>query len=223
MLKSTSIWRIYPGSMLETVKLRLLGLRRELLTKPPSPTKRHYAKPVSTALNASVQFSVYPSGSRAFWSLAKAIETNFCRSTLPPLVKPDGSLAHAPKENADSFASLFACNSRLDSSSSVPSQLPHCGTSMSEVRVTNKDFLKTLQSLDVNKTSGPDGILAVVLKVCPLVLTRLFRLSFRTGIVPKSWKLANVQSVPKKGSRTDPANYRPISITSIFCKIMERI
>lgn len=41
--------------------------------------------------------------------------------------------------------------------------------------------------------------------------------------MPKSWKLANVQPVPKKGSRADPTNYRPISVTSILCKIMERV
>ncbi|CAK1594574.1 unnamed protein product [Parnassius mnemosyne] len=71
------------------------------------------------------------------------------------------------------------------------------------------------------------GLPAIALKVrapeLSPVLTRLFRLLFRTGIVPKSWKQANVQLVPKKGSRTYPANYRSISITSILCKIMERI
>ncbi|KAJ8713484.1 hypothetical protein PYW07_013854 [Mythimna separata] len=98
---------------------------------------------------------------------------------------------------------------------------------MSEVRIRNKEVLRALCRLDVNKANGPDGIPAIVLKACAPelspVLTRLYRLSYRTGIVPKSWKLANVQPVPKKGSRADPANYRPISITSILCKIMERV
>lgn len=84
-----------------------------------------------------------------------------------------------------------------------------------------------LQNLDVNKASGPDGIPAKVLKTCAPeltpILTRLFRLSMTSGRVPKSWKLANVQPVPKKGSRADPANYRPISVTSILCKSMERV
>lgn len=86
---------------------------------------------------------------------------------------------------------------------------------------------KTLRNLDVNKASGPDGIPAIVLKNCAPeltpVLTRLFRLSMSTGKVPESWKVANVQPVPKKGSRADPANYRPISVTSILCKSMERV
>uniref|UniRef100_A0A2H1X0T9 SFRICE_041426 n=1 Tax=Spodoptera frugiperda TaxID=7108 RepID=A0A2H1X0T9_SPOFR len=61
-----------------------------------------------------------------------------------------------------------------------------------------------LRNLDVNKASGPDGISAVVLKTC----------APETGQVPVAWKQANVQPVPKKGSRADPNNYRPISVTS---------
>ncbi|CAH1640352.1 unnamed protein product [Spodoptera littoralis] len=51
----------------------------------------------------------------------------------------------------------------------------------------------------------------------------MFRLSLETGQVPVAWKLANVQPVSKKGSRTDPNNYRPISVMSLLCKIMERV
>ncbi|XP_045511489.1 uncharacterized protein LOC123706298 [Colias croceus] len=169
----------------------------------------------------------YPSGSKAFWSLAKIVESNFCRPSLPPLLKSDGSLAHSAKEKADLLASLFANNSRLDSGNKCPPVIPHSGSYMSSINVTQKTVLKTLRNLDVNKASGPDGLPAIVFKNCAPelspVLTRLFRLSLKSGIVPKSWKVANVQPVPKKGSRAEPTNYRPISITSILSKIMERI
>ncbi|KAJ8706762.1 hypothetical protein PYW07_012840 [Mythimna separata] len=103
------------------------------------------------------KLSAQPSGSRAFWSLAKSVEANFCRPTLPPLVRPDGTLAHTAREKAGLFASLFAHNSRLDTGSATPPTLPHCGTSMSEVRIRNKEVLRALCRLDVNKASGPDG------------------------------------------------------------------
>ncbi|CAH2097689.1 unnamed protein product [Euphydryas editha] len=169
----------------------------------------------------------YPSGSKAFWSLAKCVEANFCRSSLPPLQKPDGTLAHTALDKANLFASLFAENSRLDAGNKTPPQLPPCGCKMPEIHIYQKEVLKTLRNLDVNKASGPDGIPAIVLKNCAAelspVLTRLYRLSFRSGTVPKAWKLTNVQPVPKKGSRADPANYRPIAITSTLCKVMERV
>ena len=41
--------------------------------------------------------------------------------------------------------------------------------------------------------------------------------------MPDSWKEAIVTPIFKKGSTSDPQNYRPISITSVFCKVMERI
>lgn len=41
--------------------------------------------------------------------------------------------------------------------------------------------------------------------------------------VPEEWKLANVNDIFKKGSKSDPANYRPVSLTSNVGKIMERI
>lgn len=173
------------------------------------------------------KLAAYPAGSKAFWSLAKSVESNFSRPSLPPLLKPDGSLAHAAVEKANLFATQFAEASRLDTSGETPPSLPRCEASMQEIRIQQKEVLKTLRGLDVNKASGPDGISAVVLKTCAPelspVLTRLFSLSLKTGVVPKSWKLANVQPVPKKGSRADPLNYRPISITSLLCKCMERV
>ncbi|RVE40408.1 hypothetical protein evm_014942, partial [Chilo suppressalis] len=79
-----------------------------------------------------------------------------------------------------------------------------------------------LQSLDVRKASGPDGIPAVVLKKCAAesspVLTRLYQCSYSLGRVPETWRVANVQPIPKKGDRSDPANYRPIAVTSVLCK-----
>ncbi|KAJ2947549.1 hypothetical protein O0L34_g17337 [Tuta absoluta] len=169
----------------------------------------------------------HPPGSKKFWSLSKAVETNFCRPTLPPMLKPDGSLAHSASEKANLFASLFASNSRLDAGSKQPPTVPRCDSSMSEIAVHIKEVRRVLCSLDVNKASGPDGIPARVLRLCAPelspVLTRLFRLSLKERTVPGAWKLANVQPVPKKGDRADPAHYRPIAITSILCKVMERV
>jgi len=44
-----------------------------------------------------------------------------------------------------------------------------------------------------------------------------------SGYLPQVWKTAVVAPAYKKGSFSDPANYRPISQTSVFCKLMERV
>ena len=54
-------------------------------------------------------------------------------------------------------------------------------------------------------------------------LTHIFNHSLETGIIPEDWKSANVTEIHKKGSRQEPGNYRPISLTSAVCKNMERL
>jgi len=52
----------------------------------------------------------------------------------------------------------------------------------------------------------------------------IFEKSYNTGNLPEDWKLANVsRTLFKKGSKSDPGNYRPVSLTSVACKIMESI
>ncbi|CAK1586323.1 unnamed protein product [Parnassius mnemosyne] len=168
-----------------------------------------------------------PSETRAFWSLVKAIQGNFCQPSLPSLHRVDDSLAHDAKEKADLLGSLFAPNSTLDDWGNTPPTIAWCECSMREVLFTQHSVRKALLSLDVNKSSGPDVVPHIVLKTCAPelapVLTRLFRYSYSLGVVPKSWKTALVHPIPKKGDSSDPSNYRPIAITSFFSKVMETI
>ena len=76
-------------------------------------------------------------------------------------------------------------------------------------------------------SAGPDGIHPRVIKevqkeVAP-ALCRIFDLSMRISLVPKAWKDAIVVPIFKKGQRKDPGNYRPVSLTSICGKLMERL
>ena len=50
-----------------------------------------------------------------------------------------------------------------------------------------------------------------------------FSLSLRDGVLPIMWKKATVTAIHKKGNRNLPNNYRPVSLTSVICKILETI
>ena len=54
-------------------------------------------------------------------------------------------------------------------------------------------------------------------------LSIIFNKSLQDGTVPQDWKLATVCPIFKKGDRSDPSNYRPVSLTSVPCKVLESI
>ena len=54
-------------------------------------------------------------------------------------------------------------------------------------------------------------------------LCHIFRLSLNTGKVPADWRHAKVSPIYKKGTKGDPGNYRPVSLTSIPCRILESL
>ena len=54
-------------------------------------------------------------------------------------------------------------------------------------------------------------------------IAKLFNKSLSTGKVPTDWKDATITALFKKGNRSESGNYRPVSLTSILCKILESI
>ena len=51
----------------------------------------------------------------------------------------------------------------------------------------------------------------------------IFLKSLEPGEIPKFWELANITALRKGGDRGDPGNYRPVSLTSVLCKTLEKI
>lgn len=93
--------------------------------------------------------------------------------------------------------------------------------------MTVEGVIKLLRRLNPRKACGPDLLPARILKeladeIAPL-LTTIFQVSFRDGQVPKDWKMANVTAIFKKGDKYKASNYRPVSLTSLCCKIQEHI
>ena len=54
-------------------------------------------------------------------------------------------------------------------------------------------------------------------------LAYILNKSFSSGLLPNEWKFADITPLHKKGSKSLRENYRPIFLTSIVCKIGEKI
>ncbi|CAB3375200.1 Hypothetical predicted protein [Cloeon dipterum] len=104
----------------------------------------------------------------------------------------------------------------------VPSQ----EEKLSEWRITESDVDNLLHVLDAKSATGPDGVPAVLLKRCAKTLcpslAHIFNLSLRACDLPADWKCAAVTPIPKDGEKSDLRNYRPISVTSLVGKLLEK-
>ncbi|KAL9953973.1 hypothetical protein ACROYT_G041458 [Oculina patagonica] len=121
------------------------------------------------------------------------------------------------------FSSVFTNEDRTTIPAVGTEQKPAIGPLI----VTIPGVIKQLQSLKPNKASGTDEIPPWVLKDYAVeigpILAAIYQISIDAGHVPSKWKHANVCGVFKNGEKSDPANYRPISLTCISSKVLEHI
>ena len=87
-----------------------------------------------------------------------------------------------------------------------------------------QEVKEALSKLKENKAPGVDGIHPKILNRCSstvcLPLQKIFQMTLVDGSLPRDWKDANVTALHKKGSKSDVGNYRPVSLTSVPCKIL---
>ncbi|BES95313.1 WD repeat domain 59 [Nesidiocoris tenuis] len=99
--------------------------------------------------------------------------------------------------------------------------------SMGSVDITEAMVARELQSLDVSKGMGPDGVPPVLLRSCRESLTYpifvLFRRSLESGVFPSSWKSAFITPIPKTSERSKINGYRPVCSLSTLPKTLERL
>ena len=110
---------------------------------------------------------------------------------------------------------------------SVPDGILSPTPPMEEFAISVEGILKLLKKLKPGKAAGPDKLKPLLLQelreeIAP-VLQIIFERSLQTGELPADWYRALVTPVFKKGDKSSAANYRPISLTCILCKVLEHI
>ena len=107
--------------------------------------------------------------------------------------------------------------------STVESQFPV----LNNINITFNGITKLLNGLKPNKSPGSYNLGPRLLKelaedIATLLLMILHK-SLATGEVHHDWRTANVITAFKKGQKYQAENYRPISLASVCCKIMEHV
>ena len=102
-------------------------------------------------------------------------------------------------------------------------------TVIDDIDIIFESVKEELAKLNCFKSMSPDAIHPKVLKSLSEDISfvdfvvKLFRNCIDTGTIPSMWKMAYVTALHKNGSKKVPLNYRPVSLTSIICKVFEQI
>ena len=98
---------------------------------------------------------------------------------------------------------------------------------VTDITCTPRDVEEKILNLRSSPSTGPDGISSTLLKNCvnslSFPLSIIYNKYINSGEVPQAWREANVTPIFKKGKKSLTSNYRPNSLTSIPCKILESI
>lgn len=163
---------------------------------------------------------------KAFYAYSKQKSKVKCR--IGPLKDKDGKLTSDPKDMADllqdQYKKVFSNpEKKTDFNADTDSELPGIET----IDLQEEDFITAINLIPPNAASGPDKFPITILKECKKELSKplclIWKRSLETGEIPSKYLKQTIVPIFKKGTKGDPANYRPVSLTSHIIKIFERI
>ena len=165
---------------------------------------------------------------RAYWKYVNSKRK--CKININSLLSPDGIITENDTGKVDIWNTFFTSVLTKEDLNDIPEfNASYNGHCIINIQFSENDIEEILKALKVTKSPGPDNIQPRILKELANVLAKplylLFRKSIDTGKLPNSWKDAHISSVYKSisGENFLPNNYRPISLTSIVCKCLEKL
>ena len=165
--------------------------------------------------------------SKTYWSILKTFVNGKEIPTIPPLFSDDNFITNV-LDKANLFNEFFSkqCQPLQNNSTLRKSNTYHTENRLNYINY-NEKLLKIIQSLDVNKTHGYDGISIRMLKLSsPSIikpLSIIFPKCLKCSTFPDDWKKRNIVPVHKRSSKQLVNNYRPVSLLPICSKIFEKV
>ena len=166
---------------------------------------------------------------KSFYAYARS-KTKTKRS-VGPLMDETGVVIGTDEEMCEAFNEYFASVFTVEDTTAIPTPVQmwrlSCEDALSEIKLDLGVVESKLDKLREDKSMGADELSPRLLKQIKeeikTPILQIWKKSLDEGIIPRDWKLANVSPIHKKGSRNSAANYRPVSLTSQVCKLLESV
>lgn len=164
------------------------------------------------------------SNPKRFWTYIRSLKKESLG--IPPLIV-NNETHTTDKGIAEALNSQFSSVFTEEDVHSLPSKGESPFGNIPDLSIAQNGVIKQLQGLNCNKASGPDNIPSRFLHDYATELGPMLHFicvqSYNSGVLPGDWKRALVTGIYKKGTKSAPENYRPVSLTCICCKVMEHI
>ena len=156
-------------------------------------------------------------------------------SDSPSCVTANGRSITDPKEISDEFNNFYTSiadnilkERKYEGGTSFKDFLKNPSEeTMALFHCDEVEVVTLIKQLNPQKACGPNSfptdLLQLLANDVSKPLTKIFNLSFETGLFPDQLKIARVVPIYKKGSRLMVSNYRPISLLSNLNKILEQL
>ena len=162
---------------------------------------------------------------RRFWNYIKSRKQE--NEGVSSLIDQDGFLQSDSQKKADILKSQCQSVYTREDTSNLPDKGPSPHPTMENITSKIPGVIKLLKNLNPYKAASPDTIPTFILKTAAEelapALTKIFQKSLNSDTVPEDWRKANIVPIFKKGDKHLAGNYRPVSLTSVTCKILEHI
>lgn len=166
------------------------------------------------------------SNPKQFWNYIRSKSKK--QHNFPDMITTEGTILTEDNDKANHFNNYFASVFTEEDRGEIPQLEQRIGdNSLSNVTFSPESVELQLKKLNTSKAAGPDKLHAKVLfelrEHISTPLSIIYNKSMSEGKLPNDWKLAYVKPLHKKGNRNLVSNYRPVSLTAICCKTMERL